>query len=120
MTVLDVGCGVGWFAVPTGKMVGDRGKVIAVDLQEQMLLMLRHRPERAGVIARVETHTCEQNRLGIAAEVDFALLFAMLHEVPDQECLLREVWSCLKPDGKWLLAEPPLHVSGKRFAKARA
>ena len=114
MTVMDVGCGVGWFSIPMARMVGDHGKVIAVDLQQQMLDMLRRRAEKAGVAARIELHKCEQDRLGIDAEADFALAFAMLHEVPDQRRLLGEIHDCLKPGGKLLLAEPPIHVSGKR------
>ncbi len=117
MTVIDVGCGVGWFSIPMARMVGDQGKVIAVDLQPQMLAMLRRRAEKAGVVARFETHACAQDRLGIRAQADFALAFAMLHEVPDPRRLLGEIHDCLKRGGKLLLAEPPIHVSGKAFAK---
>jgi ubiquinone/menaquinone biosynthesis C-methylase UbiE len=117
MTVLDVGCGVGWFSIPMARMVGNHGRVIAVDLQQQMLDMLRRRAEKAGVAALIETHKCEQNRLGIDAQADFALAFAMVHEVPDQGRLLSEIHACLKPGGNLLVAEPPIHVSGKTFAK---
>jgi ubiquinone/menaquinone biosynthesis C-methylase UbiE len=116
MTVVDVGCGVGWFSVPMAGMVGPQGKVIAVDLQQQMLNMLRRRAEKAGVAGRMELHQCAPDRLGIDAQADFALVFAMLHEVPDPGRLLAELRDCLKPGGKLLLAEPPLHVSGKTFA----
>ena len=37
MTVLDAGCGMGYFSIGMAKMVGDSGKVIAVDLQQKML-----------------------------------------------------------------------------------
>ena len=115
MTVLDVGCGVGWFSIPMAAMVGDQGQVIAVDLQPQMLAMLRRRAEKAGVAVRIQFHQCKQDRLGVDAQADFALTFAMVHEVPDQRRLLGEIHACLKPDGKLLLAEPPLHVSRKTF-----
>ena len=116
MTVLDVGCGVGWFSIPMARMVGDRGKVIAVDLQRQMLGRLRRRAEKAGVAGRIELRKCRQDRLGINVEADFALAFAMLHEVPDQRRLLGEIHDCLKPDGHLLLVEPPIHVSANQFA----
>jgi ubiquinone/menaquinone biosynthesis C-methylase UbiE len=116
MTVMDVGCGVGWFSIPMARMVGDHGKVIAVDLQQQMLDRLRRRAEKVGLAAHIETHKCEQDKLGIDVEVDFALVFAMLHEVPDQRRLLGEIHACLKRGGKLLLAEPPIHVAGKTFA----
>ena len=93
------------------------GKVIAVDLQQQMLNMLRRRAERAGVADRIELHKCEPDRLGIDSDADFALVFAVLHEVPDQHRFLGEVSDGLKAGGKLLLAEPLLHVSGKKFAE---
>jgi ubiquinone/menaquinone biosynthesis C-methylase UbiE len=116
MTVLEVGCGIGWFTIPMAKMVGEGGKVIAVDLQPRMLQMLRRRAEKAGVTAQIDFRQCEQNRLGVDAQADFALVFAMLHEVPDQRRLLVEVFDCLKPGDKLLLAEPPIHVTKKMFA----
>jgi ubiquinone/menaquinone biosynthesis C-methylase UbiE len=115
MTVLEVGCGVGYFSIPMAGMVGDSGKVMAVDLQQQMLDMLRQRAEKAAVASRIELHKCERDRLGVDTEADFALVFAMLHEVPDQARLLGEIYTCLKPGGKLLLAEPPIHVSVKTF-----
>jgi 2-polyprenyl-3-methyl-5-hydroxy-6-metoxy-1,4-benzoquinol methylase len=117
MTVMDVGCGAGWFSVPMAEMVGDQGQVLAVDLQPQMLDMVRRRAARAGVAARIITHHCAQDRLGSNTQADFALAFAMAHEVPDPDRLFREIHDCLKPGGKLLLAEPPLHVPAKLFAE---
>jgi ubiquinone/menaquinone biosynthesis C-methylase UbiE len=117
MSVLEVGCGVGYFSIPMATMVGEKGKVIAVDLQFQMLEMLKRRAEKAGVADHIELIKCEQDRLGIDVEADFALVFAMLHEVPDQARLLGEMSNCLKDGGKLLLAEPPIHVTVKKFEK---
>ena len=117
MELWNVGCGVGWFSIPMARMVGDHGTVIAVDLQPQMLDMLRHRAEKAGMADRIRLHHCQQNRLGVDAEADFALVFAMLHEVPDQSRLLAEIHHCLKDGGKLLLAEPPIHVTGQSLPR---
>lgn len=115
MTVLDVGCGMGWFTIPMARMVGDQGRVVAVDLQQPMLDVLWRRAERAGVAQRIQLHKCEQNRLGLELQADFALAFAMVHEVPDQRRLLSEIYACLKPGGKFLVAEPKIHVPGEAF-----
>jgi ubiquinone/menaquinone biosynthesis C-methylase UbiE len=43
MTVLDVGCGPGFFSIELAQMVGKSGRVIASDLQEGMLRKLREK-----------------------------------------------------------------------------
>ncbi len=41
MTVLDLGCGPGYFTIELANLVGDGGKVIAADLQQGMLDKVR-------------------------------------------------------------------------------
>jgi ubiquinone/menaquinone biosynthesis C-methylase UbiE len=120
MTSMDVGCGMGLFAIAMAKMVGDNGLVIAVDLQQKMLDVLRKRAERQGVADRIRTHRCEANRLGVEVPVDFALALMMVQEVPDQRQLLGEIHGCLKSGGKLLVAEPKIHVPGKAFGQTVA
>jgi ubiquinone/menaquinone biosynthesis C-methylase UbiE len=120
MIVMDVGCGMGMFSIAMAKMVGDQGRVIAIDLQQKMLDVLWRRAERAGVADRIQLHKCEQDRLGIDAQADFALALTMIHEVPDQRRLLGEIQACLKPGGKLLVAEPKIHVPRKAFGQTVA
>lgn len=115
MTVMDVGCGMGYFSIALAKIVGPQGRVIAVDLQPQMLNILRKRAEKAGVADRISTHQSEASSLGIQIKVDFAVAFWMVHETPDTHSFFREIVSLLKPDGKLLIAEPKLHVSAEHF-----
>ena len=44
--VADLGCGMGYFSIPLARMVGEKGRVISVDLQPPMLNVLRKRAER--------------------------------------------------------------------------
>jgi ubiquinone/menaquinone biosynthesis C-methylase UbiE len=83
------------FSIALARMVGTEGRVIAVDLQQQMLDVLCRRAAKAGVADRIQPHRCQPGRLGVEAPVDFALAFAMIHEVPDARRLLREINSCL-------------------------
>ncbi len=115
MSVMDVGCGMGFNAIGLAKIVGDEGCVIAVDLQPQMLEVLRKRAARAGVGHRIRTHQCESDFLGVHDAVDFAVAFWMVHEVPDPRGFLQQMRSCLVANGKFLIAEPRFHVSPKMF-----
>ena len=119
MKVLDVGCGMGFFSIPLAQMVGEEGRVICVDMQDGMLKGVEKRARKAGVSHRIETRLCYQHTLGLpdlAGGVDFALVFALAHEVPDPDRLFSELADCLRPSGSLLLAEPSGHVSGKEFA----
>ena len=124
MTVLDLGCGPGFFSMPMAEMVGETGKVIAVDIQDGMLERLKNRVAGDEVERRIQLHRAEERRIGLSETVDFALAFYMVHEVPDQAEFLREVKSILKPDGSFLVIEPMFHVSKKAFeettSKAKA
>ena len=56
MTVMDVGCGMGFFSIGMAKMVGDKGKVLSVDIQPKMLEITIKRAKRAGVDNRIYPH----------------------------------------------------------------
>jgi ubiquinone/menaquinone biosynthesis C-methylase UbiE len=43
MTVMDIGCGMGYFTLGLAELVGDAGQVLAVDLQQQMLDIMMKR-----------------------------------------------------------------------------
>jgi len=115
MTVLDLGCGPGFFSIDIAQMVGKSGRIIATDLQEGMLQKLREKIKGTELEERVILHQCQQDRIGVSEEVDFVLAFYMVHEVPNQKTLFKEIRSILKPGGQFLIVEPPFHVSVKAF-----
>lgn len=114
-TVLDLGCGPGTFSIAMAKMVGESGKVIAVDVQEEMLQIVREKAARQGLESIIFTHKSDPDRIGISENVDFALAFYKVHEVPDAEAFLKEIASVLKSKGKLLIVEPKFHVSAAAF-----
>lgn len=111
MTVMDVGCGMGYFSIGMAKLVGASGKVIAVDLQQKMLDVMLKRTRWAGVADRIIPHRCEAGTLGIREPVDFILAFWMVHEVGDKLKFFQQLRSTLTPGGKLLIAEPKMHVT---------
>jgi ubiquinone/menaquinone biosynthesis C-methylase UbiE len=120
MTAVDVGSAMGFFSLPLAELVGGTGRVVCIDLQEKMLKALERRARKADLRQRMDLRTCTATSLGIddlAGTVDFALTFAMVHEVPDPDRLFAELAGALKPGGHLLLAEPAGHVGEKQFAE---
>ena len=117
MTAIDLGCGMGYFSISMARMVGESGKVLSVDLQQQMLDTLMQRATKAGVASRITPLLCDASTICHHDEVDFALAFWMAHETPDEFNFLKQVQAILKKSGKLLLAEPKLHVTGGEFQK---
>ncbi len=115
MVVMDFGCGMGLFSIAMAKLVGDGGRVIAVDVQQKMLDVLQSRAMKAGVADRITTHRCEADSIGLSDPVDFALAFYSAHEVPNLRRLLGEIHGCLRPDAGFLVVEPIGHVTSKDF-----
>ena len=112
---LDLGCGPGFFTLPMAEMVGGAGTVTAVDLQAEMLEMLKKRAERRGLAARIRLQRCAADSIGEIEPADFALAFHMAHEVPDVARFMSEVAASLKTGACLLLVEPKGHVSAEAF-----
>jgi len=117
MTALDFGCGMGFFAIPMARLVGETGRVIAADLQQKMLDTLQKRARKAGVGDRVRGHCCAPDSLGLTVPLDFVVAFYSVHEAPDAGRLLSEIHECLREESCLLVVEPVGHVGAKRFER---
>ncbi len=114
-TVLDLGCGYGYFAVEAARLVGERGRVHAADLQRRSLDVLARRAARAGVAERVRLHHGDVAELELPEAVDAAYAIWMAHEVRRLPQLAARLATLLKPSGSLLIAEPKLHVTERHF-----
>jgi ubiquinone/menaquinone biosynthesis C-methylase UbiE len=121
MTVLEVGPGMGYFTLTLARLVGESGRVICVDIQEKMLSALQKRAAKAGLAGRIATVLADKDSLRIesfAGKVDFALAFAVVHEVPDPARLFEQIARSLKPGAVLLFSEPTGHVTMEEFRAA--
>jgi ubiquinone/menaquinone biosynthesis C-methylase UbiE len=118
MTVLEPGCAMGFFTLPLARMVGPEGKVVAVDIQTEMLTTLERRARRKGLIDRIDVRQADEVGLGVAdlaESVDLCTVFHVAHEVPDRNRFLDEISRTLKAGARLLLIEPGWHVSEEDF-----
>ncbi|MFH0919207.1 MAG: class I SAM-dependent methyltransferase [Fibrobacterota bacterium] len=119
-TILDIGPGQGYFSIPMARMAGETGRVIAVDIQKKMLDALIARAGKAGLAERISPKLVTGTEYGLKSEVDFALAFWMVHEVPDKNALLQSIHTAMKDKALFLIAEPLLHVTNRMMEETIA
>ena len=123
MTVLEPGCGMGYFTLPLARMVGPKGRIVTVESQQKMLSVLKRRARKEGVLDRIELRQIGPKGLGVedlSGAVDLSVALHMVHEVPDQPSFFNEIRKALKSGGKFLIVEPKGHVSQAQFDKTLA
>ena len=117
MTVLDIGCGPGFFSLEMAKMLNGTGKVIAADVQEGMLDKIRKKIQGTVLEQTVELHKSDFEQIGVVEKVDFVFAFWMVHEVRNQEKFFEELITILKPKGLIFIIEPKIHVSKAMYSE---
>jgi ubiquinone/menaquinone biosynthesis C-methylase UbiE len=118
MVVLEPGPGMGFFTLELARRAGPKGRVLAIDVQPKMLAGLTKRAAKAGLSERIEARLPKGDQLGLedyAGRVDFALAFAVVHEVSNPARMFVEIRHALKPGGRLLFVEPAGHVQGEAF-----
>jgi cyclopropane fatty-acyl-phospholipid synthase-like methyltransferase len=97
------------------ELVGNTGKVIAVDIQEKMLKGLQRRAVEAGLDANLTTKLSRPNDFCVDVKADFVLAFWMVHEVTEVVQFFMNVQKIMKPQSSFLIAEPLFHVTKRSF-----
>lgn len=102
--VVDLGAGTGYFSFPMATKVPD-GKVLAVDIQPEMLAIIEHRTANYG-IPNVETVLASECDPSLeASSADVVLLVDAYHEFSCPLEVMAGVAASLKPGGRVLLVE---------------
>ena len=101
MTAADIGAGTGYFSIPFAREVGETGRILAVDLQPEMLEILGRKLRAAGAPANIELVAGSAARTNLADQCcDLAFLANVWHELDDHAVVLRESARILRPGGR--------------------
>lgn len=104
-TVADVGAGSGYHALRIAKIVGDQGKVYAVDIQREMLDIIADKAKRQnlanveGVLGKTDDPKLPE------AKVDLVILIDVYHEFSHPYEMMQGIVKSLKPGGRVAFVE---------------
>jgi ubiquinone/menaquinone biosynthesis C-methylase UbiE len=96
--VLDFGCGPGGYVLPASKLVGEAGKVYALDVTPLAIKMVKKVVEKNS-LKNVKT-LLSDCATGLPNEsLDIVILYDVLHKIRNKETVLKELRRMLKQDG---------------------
>ncbi len=105
MAVADIGAGSGYYSWRMGEKVGPRGTVYAVDVQPEMIALLRRQmAQRGAANVKPVLGTASDPRLP-AGKLDLVLMVDVYHEFEYPYEMLGAVARALKPGGRLVFVE---------------
>lgn len=98
--VLEVGCGPGFFTIPAARLVGDEGRVHALDINPLALERVRQKVEKEGM-ENVYTVLADAAQTGLTDEsFDLIFVFGLGHARGGTERIMAELHRLLRPGGR--------------------
>ena len=105
MVVADIGAGTGYLSRRMATAVGSGGKVLAVDVQPEMIQMLKQLAQRAQ-LSQIVPVQCSETDVGLQPNsVDLAIMVDVYHELAYPFEVLASVIRALKPGGRVVFVE---------------
>jgi ubiquinone/menaquinone biosynthesis C-methylase UbiE len=103
--VVDLGAGSGYYTMRLAKLVGDKGKVVAVDVQADMLAIIKTKMRKAKV-ENIELIQCTESDPKLPkAAVDLILMVDVYHELAHPYEVTQKMVDSLKPGGRLVFVE---------------
>ena len=105
MVVCDMGAGNGYHAIPMAQKVGPDGRVVAVEVQREMLEMLSE-SAKANEVDNIDLLLGEYHDPHLEPEsIDLLVMVDVYHEFSHPEHMLAGIRQAMKPDGQVVLVE---------------
>ena len=105
MVVADIGAGTGYLSRRMAKAVAANGKVLAVDVQPEMVRMLKRLAQQKGLSNIVPSLGIETDVKLPAASVDLAIMVDVYHELAYPFEVMESIIRALKPGGQVVFIE---------------
>lgn len=100
LAVADLGAGTGYYARRLARQVGPTGRVYAVDVQPEMLELLRQKTAAAGLTNVVTVLASEQDPKLPAGAIDLVVMVDVYHELAWPHEVMQALLISLKPGGR--------------------
>jgi ubiquinone/menaquinone biosynthesis C-methylase UbiE len=98
-TVLEVGCGPGFFTIPAAEIVGRDGHLFSLDINPAAVQRVREKIDKKD-FKNVDVIQTDTSKTGLRDEsVDLAFLFGVLHSLKDLDAVLLELHRILNNQG---------------------
>jgi ubiquinone/menaquinone biosynthesis C-methylase UbiE len=97
-SVLDYGCGPGGYLLPLAELIGDSGKIYALDIHPLSIKMIRKIASDNG-LRNIKTIQSGSSTGLPDSTIDVALLYDVFHNLSAPNDILRELHRVLKPGG---------------------
>lgn len=103
--VVDLGAGSGYYTFKLAELVGERGKVYAVDIQKEMLAIIKNRVAKRGVknVELIQSTTTDPKLPENA--VDLIFMVDVYHEFSHPHEMTEKMIKALKPGGRLVFVE---------------
>ena len=93
-TLIDFGCGIGYFSIPALDFVGEKGTVISIDISKKMIKELEKRGGHRKNLKIIQGDSL------LGFKTDIILLSMVLHEIDDPKEFIKSCFSALKQNGR--------------------
>ena len=103
--VADIGCGSGYLALKLARVVGARGRVVALDVRELPVFVIRFRAWRARLESLRAVRVPPEDPLLPAGGVDAAVVLNTYHELGDPAAMLAKIHDGLRPGGRLVVVD---------------
>lgn len=110
-TVVDLGCGSGYFSLKISARVGRYGRVVAEDIRTEPLVFLWLRT-LLGRDGNVKIVRGEWDDPHLPPRVNAVLVSNTYHELTDSRSILARVYASLIPDGRLVILDRAPHAAG--------